>query len=186
MFVSTTDDTTVFAFEGAVDGKVNDLFIVNKQDDSGVRSSYTKDTSSTDSLRGIRIRHTVSFNGVGNTAPLYITIYGLTKEELPVATCTSGVFPILLEGLCYGSNQDCSNRSIGHVVFLRNTEKGSDISTDQLNHERYRNEVFLPYIQSTREHYLRREGWQGGDEVDDDHVWINWQVRSSIYNIVIL
>ena len=41
MFVSTTDDTTVFAFEGAVDGK-SDGFISNNNKDLDTRSAYTK------------------------------------------------------------------------------------------------------------------------------------------------
>ena len=89
MFVSTTDDTPVFAFEGAVNGKDNDVFIVNIKIDTGTRSSYSKDTSSTDSCRGIRIRYSVSFNAVGNAAPFYTTVYGLTEEELPTTTCPS-------------------------------------------------------------------------------------------------
>ena len=38
--VSTTNDTTVFAFEGAVDGK-SDGFVINKNNDLGTRSTYT-------------------------------------------------------------------------------------------------------------------------------------------------
>ena len=41
MFVSTTNDTTVFVFEGAVDGK-SDGFIINNNKDLGTRSTYTK------------------------------------------------------------------------------------------------------------------------------------------------
>ena len=64
---------------------------------------------------------------------------------------------------------------MGHIVFLRSTKKDEAISTDELNHSRYRIEVFLPYVQSTRANYLRMEGWEPGDEVDDDHVWVGWQ-----------
>ena len=70
MFISTTDDTTVFAFEGSVDSAENEGFVICKDNDTGTRSSYTKNTASTDSLRGIRIRHTISFNAYGNCAPL--------------------------------------------------------------------------------------------------------------------
>ena len=114
--MSTTDDTTVFAFEGSVDGKGADFFIINKKNDSGTRSAYAKDNSSTDSLRGIRIRHSISFNACGNTTPFYITVYGLSEEELPSSICPDGVLPVLLPGLCYGSSQDCSNSSIGYFI----------------------------------------------------------------------
>ena len=176
MFISTTDDTTVFTFEGSVDGKENDCFIINTENDSGTYSSYNKDTSSTDSCRGIRIRHSVTFNAVGNAAPMYATVYGLTEEELPTATCPSGVYTLPIKGFCYGGSQDCANKQEGYLVFLRNTSKQDVISTDQLNHIKYRNEVFLPYIKSTREHYLQRERWMGGDEIEDDNIWVGWQV----------
>ena len=87
MFVSTTDDTTVFAFEGTKDGKGNASYIINKdKNDTATRSSYTRNTSNTDSLRGIRIRHSVTFNAVGNTAPMYAILYGITEDEMPTAT----------------------------------------------------------------------------------------------------
>ena len=176
MFTSTTDDTTVFAFEGAVDGSEGEGFIICKDDDTGTRSSYTKSTASTDSKRGIRIRHTVTFNALGNAAPFYATVYGLSAEELPVSTCPSGLLPVLLSGFFYGGDQDISNKTKGWLVFIRSTNKEIDVSTDQLNHEYYRNEVFLPYIEETRATYLRRECWTPGDEVEDDHVWVGWQV----------
>ena len=147
--LSTTDDTTVFAFEGSVDGKSNTSYIINKDNDSGIRSNYTRNTSNTDSLRGIRIRHTFSFNAVGNTAPMYATAYGISEEDMPTATCPSGVLTIPIPGFCYGGSQDCANKSIGYLVFLRNTNKENTISTDQINHTKYRNEVFLPFVQST-------------------------------------
>ena len=86
MFISSTDDTTVFAFEGSVQGKENDKFVICKDEDTGTRSAFTKTTSTTDSLRGLRIRYSVTFNAVGNAAPLYSTVYVLSNVELPIAT----------------------------------------------------------------------------------------------------
>ena len=176
MFISTSDDTTVFAFEGAVDSTEGEEFIVCKDDDSGTRSAYTRHTSSTTSFRGLRIRHTVTFNAYGNAAPMYATVYGLSEAELPTNTCPSGVLPVLLPGFCYGGSQDVSNTTYGHVVFLRNTSKDDEVSTDQKNHIRYRQQVFLPYVEATRAHYLQREGWQPDDDVEDEHFWVGWQV----------
>ena len=42
MFISTTYNTTVFAFEGSVQGKQSDKFALCKDDDTAARSSYTK------------------------------------------------------------------------------------------------------------------------------------------------
>ena len=72
------------------------------------------------------------------------------------------------------------------MIFIRSTCKEDDISTDQINHENYRNNVFLPYVQLTRKNYLRREGWDIGDEVDDDHVWIGWQVRCCLVDALLM
>lgn len=95
VLVSTTDDTTIFIFKGSVDGNDGKFYIVNKYDDTGIHSVYTQTSSSTDSLRGIRIRNTVTFNGVGNASPFYLTIYGLSEAELPTDTCVSGVHYLL-------------------------------------------------------------------------------------------
>ena len=175
MFVCTTDDTAILSFEGSVDGK-SDRYIINKGSDLGTRSAYTKDNSSTDSCRGIRIHHIVSFNAVGNAAPFYSTVYGLTEEDLPTATCPDGVLTIPIPGFCYGGAQDCASDAVGYLVFLRNTNKEDEISTDQVNHTKYRNNVFLPWVQKTREHYLKQEGFQRGDNIDDEHTWVSWMV----------
>ena len=60
---------------------------------------------------------------------------------------------------------------------MRSTKEEEEVSTDQINHEKYRKEVFLPYIERTRAYYLQREGWEPGIEVDDEYVWIGWQLR---------
>ena len=56
-----------------------ECFIVRKDEDNGLYSSYTDKTSSTGSS-DIRIRYTINFNGVGNAAPLYIIVYGLSED----------------------------------------------------------------------------------------------------------
>ena len=177
-FISTNDHTTIFTFEGAVNGKGEFIVKKDKSSTRGTRSAYTDESSSsnTDSHRGIRIRHSVSFNAVGNQAPLYATVYGLSEEELPSTNCPTGVYTVPIPGLCYGGNQDCSNETIVYFVFLRSTKKEDMISTDQINHRQYRNNVLLPYIAKCRKHYLQSEEWKQGDPVDDDNVWINWQV----------
>ena len=54
-----------------------------KNDNTETRFTYAKDTGTTDSLRGIRICHTVTFNNVGNAVPFYTTVYGISEEDLP-------------------------------------------------------------------------------------------------------
>ena len=157
------------------------MFYNQQKNDSGIRSAYAKDNSSTDNLFGIRIGHNISFNACRHTAPFYITIYDLSEEELPSSACPDDVLPVVLSVLCYGSSQDCSNSSIGYVIFLRSTTKESEISTDQENHQKYRQDVFLPFVQNCRQYYLQKEGWLNGDAIDDEHLWVGWQVCFNYY-----
>ena len=53
MFISTTDDTKVFAFEGYVNSAEEEGFIIYKDEDTGTRSAYTQHTSLTASMRGL-------------------------------------------------------------------------------------------------------------------------------------
>ena len=127
-------------------------------------------------MQGIHIRHSVSFDDVGNVTPFYATVYGLTEEELPTAICLDGVLTIPIPGYCYGGAQDCSRNDVGYLAFLRNTNKENEISIDQINQIKYRNNVFLPWVERTREHYLKREVFQGGDAVENDYTWVSWMV----------
>ena len=174
MYLSTTDDTTLFCFEGAVESKKTKFII--KKNTNGTRSAYTKDGPSTDSLRGLRIRHSITFNAVGNATPFYATVYGLNEDELPSSSTPNGVYTLPVQGFCYGGSQDCGNKSVGYIVFLRSSKQEDEISTDQINHEQYRNNIFLPYVAKTREFYQQSEGWEEGDPVDDDNLWVGWQV----------
>ena len=65
MFLSTADDRTTFVFEFAVGGKDCECYIVNNEDDSCTRSAFSREGTSTDSLQGIRIRYSLTFNTVG-------------------------------------------------------------------------------------------------------------------------
>ena len=147
MFLSMTDNTIVFAFEDSVAGKQGDKCVIKKDDNTGTRSIYTQSTSSTDSLQGIRIRHSVTFNAVGNVVSLYATVYSLSEDELPTVYYPTGKLSVPLPEFCYGGCQDASNDTIGHLVLLRSTSKEDGISTDQQNHIKYRNEIFLPFLE---------------------------------------
>ena len=83
MFTSTTNDTTFFAFGGAIDGNEGEDFMICKDGDIGTRSSYTKSTASNDSKCVICIRHTVSFNVSVNAALLYATVYDYLSRRYP-------------------------------------------------------------------------------------------------------
>ena len=92
MSTSATDDTALFAFEGAIDGSEGESFIVNKDNDRGARSSFTPNTACTSNLQDIRIGHEIIAVPL---YPLYTTIYGLSEDNLPSESCLPGVLPVL-------------------------------------------------------------------------------------------
>ena len=55
-------------------------------------------------------------------------------------------------------------------------DSGTHISNDQSYHEKYRNDVFLPFVDGTRESYLRERKWSRYDTVPDDSIFVSWQV----------
>ena len=119
MFLSASDDMTIFLFEISVEDKQGDPFIVNKEKYTWVRSAYTSDTLTANNQRRIRICYSITSNAFGNAAPFYATVYGLSKEESPAAACPSGIYstPPLLD-FCYGGCQDITSTIEGHLLFF--------------------------------------------------------------------
>ena len=67
-------------------------------------------------------------------------------------------------------------------MFVRN-QRGEDNKTnDQRVHEYYRNNIFLPFIARTREHYLEDRELKEGNAIDDDDLWVSWQVRTFFFS----
>ena len=180
-YLSSTDDTTVFAFEGKAEAG-GQIYLVRREDpdietERGTRSAYTRNTGSTDSCRGTRIRSSVTITAGAHVAPFFFIVYGLTEKELPLDKTPDGFLPVKIKGLAYGASQDVTNKSYGYVMFVRN-QRGEDNKTnDQRVHEYYRNNIFLPFIARTREHYLEDREWKEGNAIDDDDLWVCWQVR---------
>ena len=72
--------------------------------------------------RGLRVRLTFTFTTGGLAVPLYVSVGGLTKEELSPELCPSGVLAIKVPGLCKGEN-NVNNTGIGMLIFLRGNKK---------------------------------------------------------------
>ena len=81
----------------------------------------------------------------------FVTVTGITENELPRATCPSGVYILSIPGLCAGGNNDPRNAATGYVAFIR-TEKGevSGKTSELRNFEWYRENVLLPFIKNVR------------------------------------
>lgn len=154
--VMSTDDTTVFAFEGMKDGigKWEWKLVDQTQGDSSVRSDFEVSNDAENS-GGLRVRLTFTFTASGLAAPPYVAVSGLTDEELCPKKCPGGILATEVEGLCKGGD-DLFNSGAGWLVFLRadkkeNGEKETDwmsIANKKFIH--YNDDVLLPFIQSIR------------------------------------
>ena len=80
---------------------------------------YSKNVGEIDHKNGERIRHTLTMNGNGNTANIYVTVYGLIHKKLSRRECPFDVLHVRMKKLCYGGGKDCENEKEGFVVFIK-------------------------------------------------------------------
>ena len=104
--VLSTDDTTLFVFEGkARDMEEEDMWkwkmIDATNTDSSVRSDFEVGEDG-ENTGGLRLRLTFTFTAGGLSAPLYVSVSGLTDEELSPELCPDGVLATKVPGLCRG------------------------------------------------------------------------------------
>eukprot|EP00957_Ditylum_brightwellii_P007171 544681-Ditylum_brightwellii.AAC.1 len=55
-------------------------------------------------MSGMGVKCSWVFNAAGQVAPLCVLISGLTKAELPLSKCPSGLLHKKINGLCIGGN----------------------------------------------------------------------------------
>ena len=67
---------------------------------------------------GLLVGLTFTFTASGMTAPLYVSIRGLTEEELWADACPDGILASKVPGLCKGRG-DIFNEGFGWLVFVR-------------------------------------------------------------------
>ena len=175
--ILSTDDTTLFVFEGAKEGKGDwDWKIIDRTNgDSSVRSDFQVGNDAENS-GGLRVRLTVTFTASGLAAPPYVAVSGLTEDELSPILCPDGIVAEKVAGLCKGGN-DLFNDSFGWLVFLRADKKVSkeeqeeaflSIANKKFIH--YNDKVLLPFIRKIRE----RLGWKPGQAVPEWLKAVSW------------
>ena len=167
--ILSTDDTTLFVFEGAADGRGDwEWKIIDKTNgDSSVRSDFQVGEDA-ESSGGLRVRLTVTFTASGLAAPPYVAVSGLTESELSVDKCPDGILAAEVEHLCKGGD-DLFNKGTGWLVFLcvdgrdKKTQDKEHLSIANKKILHYNDEVLLPFIRSIRE----KLGWKPGQPVPD-------------------
>ena len=149
-YVLSTDDTTEFIFkgEGSKDSKANFKLVASKcLAASGTRSKHTSGKKEEDN-RGLRVKltHTMAANGV--SAPVFVSVRGLTERELSVQECPSGVLILDLAGPCIGGvGVNAGSTTKGCIIFVCNDH---DKETDKVRFRAYRDRVLLPFVESQR------------------------------------
>ena len=148
----SSDDSTMFVFEGATDEKTEEWgwkIIDSTQGDSSVRSDFEVGTDHENS-GGLRVRMTFTFTASGLAAPHYVAISGLTADELSIEDCPDGLLAAKVPGLAK-EGDDIFKNSFGWLVFLRadGKENESDLSIANKKFIHYNDEVLIPIYSRT-------------------------------------
>ena len=129
--VLSTDDTTLFVFEGSSEGSDEwEWKMIDKTNgNASVRSDFERGDDPENS-GGLRVRLTVTFTASGLAAPPYVAVSGLTESELSVDKCPDGLLAAEIPGLCKGGD-DIFNAGIGWLVFLRADKKDNKVDQEK-------------------------------------------------------
>jgi hypothetical protein len=180
--ILSTDDTTLFVFEGAKDSKEDDWewkLVDTTNGDSSVRSDFQVGEDAANS-GGMRVRLTFTFTASGKSAPPFIAVSGLTPEELSPVLCPDGILTAPVRGLCKGGD-DLTNTGIGWLAFMRSDQKETEEDTEKANLSiankkfmHYNDDVLLPFIKSIREKLGEKTGWKVGQPVPEWLTACSW------------
>ena len=188
--VTTTDEVTLFATSTLVNHKES-IYIVAKPEEiknemvsSGTRNHYKQKTSGDAHCRGVRIVINSTFTAGGLSAPIFVSVFGLSNEEL---LGTEDIITVEVPGLTVGSHQDVYSSGVGFLSFVRGSGSYDNANDNDTNNEvqkyskeskiaqLYREKVFYPFISHIRKtkygfngnledlpDYLRCVSWMDG------------------------
>lgn len=166
----STDDSTVYSFRGK-ELVLDNLHLVNDGAKTDTKNVSSCDPNLGKHLNGMRVRLTFTMNAVGNVAPIFITVYGLSESEL-LEKDENGLCVVEVPGLCVGGSENIDNKCPGYISFLTAKTEEEQISMEQKNFLYYRNEIFLPWVQRLRQDVKKFHMYQAGSftEVSLDEV----------------
>ena len=96
-------------------------------------------------MSGMKVKLTLTFLAIGVCPPILIYVCGLTPKELPKTLCII----LQIEGLCIGGGGvSIGNKEKGYIMFMKN-----DADANKQRYKYYRDEILIPFIQSTRKEY---------------------------------
>jgi hypothetical protein len=162
--MTTTDDTVAYVFDGKGMGK--DLFRLLSQKSNkkaGTLSKYSQGEQI--HCNGLRVKITYTFNGAGASAPVFVSVNGLTEHELPKEAVPSGLLALKINGLCVGGTGiNLGEMPAGWLVFIRNDNDGKAKGILIISREHL--PAFLNNIQKEYDSWVEKStiiSWQDGD-----------------------
>ena len=102
--------------------------IKNEMCNSANRNDYKRKLLGDAHCRGVRIVINSTFTAGGISAPIFVTVYGLTKNEMP----NDDIITIIVPGLVAGGHQDLYSSGEGFLSFVRGNDGGT--SSDNRRH----------------------------------------------------
>ena len=189
--LTTTDEVTIFATTSMVNNKES-LYIVakptelkNECSSSSSRNIYKQRASGDAHCRGVRIVINSTFTAGGLSAPIFVSVFGLSDIEMP----SSEIIIVPVPGLSVGSHQDVYSRGIGFLTFIKgsgkynnnmseNNETGTAnesapvISKESKIAQLYRQKVFYPFIEHVRKTKYNYEG--NGTDIPEHLRCVSW------------
>ena len=199
--LTTTDKVTIFATTTMVNNEES-LYIVakptevkNEVSSSSSRNHYKHKASGDAHCRGVRIVINSTFTAGGLSAPIFVSVFGLSQEEMP----SSDIVTIPVPGLTVGSHQDIYSSGVGYLTFVKGSGayKGHDSEESNGNDSRvndnddveririqptiskeskiaqlYREMVFYPFIDHIRK---TKYDFNGDEDCIPDHLQcVSW------------
>ena len=165
--ITSTDETTIFATSSIINNKES-FYIVsrptvtkNEHINSSCRNDYKSVLTGDAHCRGLRIVINSSFTAAGLSAPIFVAVYGMTPEEMPL----DEVILVQVPGLTVAGEQDLYSCGEGYVCFVRGNfdfdnpeSSNADTNTSPLVTQSkesrvahlYRTKVYHPFINQLR------------------------------------
>ena len=117
----SANDKVQYVFEGTETRWFKKEIFITSQESlqgKGVRSTY-RPVEKEAYMCGLRVKYTFTFTAGGEMAAIFITVSGLSSEELSPELCPDGILLREVEGLSVGAATDPTNKQVGYVCLVR-------------------------------------------------------------------
>ena len=141
-YVTSTDDTVEYVYEGkGKKWKPSQVFLALKSsNDQNGTHLHCKTMDSDPQMKGQWMKETFMMIAAGQHVPIFITITGLTQEELCPDKYPTDMLIIPIEGLSIAGAVNPTDKMLSYICFITKSN-GKGISIDQIHHNWYQNNI---------------------------------------------